>query len=1029
MKKFKKVPPQVNLVDKEKETLKFWQDHKVFEKTLKGDKNFSFYDGPPFATGLPHYGHLLAGVLKDVVPRYYTMKGYKVERRFGWDCHGLPVEAEVQKKLGLFSRKDVLEFGVDKFNEECRSVVLRYTNEWKETVHRVGRFVDMDRPYHTMDVDFMESVWWVFQQLYKKQMVYEGFKVVPYSVGLGSVLSNFEANQRYEEVQDTAVTVKFKLKDENCFLLAWTTTPWTLPMNAALAVNPKLQYSLVESEGENFVVSEKLVEKLFNQKPYQVLKSFLGQELVGKEYEPVFDFYKHHNCFKVVTAEYVEDSSGTGVVHLAPAFGEEDFNVGKKENLPLFNPVDDDGLYTSEVKWLSGKKVLESDSEVCKYLKHNCLLYKKETYLHSYPFCYRTGTKLMYRAVSSWFVKVESLKEKLVKNNQSTNWQPEHLRDGRFGNWLNQARDWAVSRNRFWGTPLPLWKNQEGEVVCVGSKEELEKLSGVKLSDLHSHHVGHLELKSPSGKSNLKWVGGVLDCWFESGAMPYAQFGYPHKPGSKEKLAEQFPANFVAEGLDQTRGWFYTLMVLGTALFDQSPFKQVVVNGLVLAEDGKKMSKMLKNYPDPKEVLETSGADALRLYLLDSPVVCAEELKFSLKGVQDQVRKNLLRLHNVHSFFSSYANLDNYQPSKELTNSQNPLDKWLLSRLNNLVLKVQEEMEAYNLKNVVPLLSEFVEDLTNTYVRFNRQVFWQKSMPLEKQKAYDTLYYTLLTFSKVLAPFAPFMAEELYQNLSAKEESVHLETFPQFDGSLVDLNLEESVKVMLDLVELGRNYREQVKLKSKVPLLSVEVLHRKPEVLNELKKLENLFKEELNVRSVKYSTEENKYVMWAVKPNFSVLGKKLGSKLKEVSMELSKLSNQQVYDFVFSGKLQLKDCSLHVNELLVSRFKLLDRTEVCFNSSVVMVFDPTVNQEQLLEGQVREVMRKMQEMRKELNLELDQEVSFEVRMSKEFQEFFNNFLSQVKEEVLVKRLEFVEDPQGDMVKNFSDLNLTLALKL
>lgn len=824
-KKFKSVNPQTDLAQNEKQWLKYWKENEVFQKSLTGDKNFSFYDGPPFATGLPHYGHLLAGVLKDVVPRYYTMNGYKVPRRFGWDCHGLPVEAEVQKTLGLYSRKDVLNYGVDKFNEYCRSVVLKYTTEWKETVTRVGRWVDMDQPYHTMDVSFMESVWWVFKELYNKNLVYEGYKVVPFSVGLGSVLSNFEAKQNMLDVQSTAVTVKFKMVNKPWTLLAWTTTPWTLPMNSAVAVNPELEYLVVKHEEEYFVVAKKLANHFFGP-DLEVVHTLQGSELSGEEYFAVFNFY--NKTYKVVTASYVEDTSGTGLVHLAPAFGEDDFSVGKENNLSMFNPVNDDGEFEN-LGFLSGVKAFDSVKLVVDYLKKNKLLFKQEQHLHSYPHCYRTNTPLMYRAVSSWFVKVESLKDKLLDNNKTTQWEPAHLRDGRFGNWLENARDWAVSRNRFWGTPLPLWKNDEGEVVCVGSKEELEKLAGVKLTDLHSHFVGHLELPSPSGKSNLKWVGGVLDCWFESGAMPYAQMGYPH---SGKNLNQVFPADFVAEGLDQTRGWFYTLMVLGTALFDKAPFKQVVVNGLVLAEDGKKMSKMLKNYPDPNLVLEEFGADALRLYLLDSPVVAAQELKFSVKGVKDQARKNLVRLHNVHSFFVSYANLDNFNPTGNL-NTTNELDLWLLSRFNHLVKEVREDMKNYKLNQVVPRLSQFVEDLTNTYVRFNRELFWQKGMPESKQMAYETLHYVLVNFSKVLAPFTPFMAEEMYQNLSANKLSVHLEEFPEVNELFFNQDKEKAVAVMMELVEMGRNYREKVKVKSKVPLKSMTVVLKSFKVLQQ----------------------------------------------------------------------------------------------------------------------------------------------------------------------------------------------------
>jgi isoleucyl-tRNA synthetase len=1011
-KKFRNVSPQVNFVEQEKQYLKFWKGHDVFQKSLKkGDKTFSFYDGPPFATGLPHYGHLLAGVLKDVVPRYYTMNGYNVPRRFGWDCHGVPVEAEANKTLKLNSRQEVLDFGVDKYNEHCRSVVKKYTNEWKQTVERVGRWVDMDNPYHTMDVSFMESVWWVFKTLFDKGLVYEGFKVVPYSTGLSSVLSNFEANSNYKDVQDMTLTAEFKLKNLPYTLLAWTTTPWTLPSNLALAVNADLNYSVVSCNSKQYVVASTLVAEVFKNHTYTVEKELKGSELVDQPYEPLFSYFSNLPAFKVLAADYVSDKSGTGVVHLAPAFGEEDFNVCKKAGLPLVNPVNDDGLFTDEVSDFKGMKVTDSNKALAKFLKDKGLVFSQSTVLHSYPFCYRTQTPLIYRAVSSWFVNVEMLKEKLLKNNQTTNWVPSHLRDGRFGNWLENARDWAVSRNRFWGTPLPLWKNEEGEVVCVGSKEELERLTGEKVNDLHSHFVDHLTVPSPTGNSPLKKVSGVLDCWFESGAMPYAQGGYPN---NSETFFKQFPADFVAEGLDQTRGWFYTLMVLGTALFDQAPFKNVVVNGLVLAEDGKKMSKMLKNYPDPNEVLDEHGADALRLYLLDSPVVNAQELKFSTKGVKDQVRKNLLRLHNVYSFFVNYANVDEFVPTGNVK-STNVLDQWLMSRLNRLCLEVNEEMRAYHLYNVVPKFAQFVEDLTNTYVRFNRVLFWKNGMPEDKRMAFETLHHVLLTLSKLLAPFAPFLSEELYQNLSLGDdcESVHLDSYPQGDAELVNLGLEESVQVMMDLTELGRNYRESVKLRNKVPLKSMTVAHRSQSVLDSLKTMEAFLMEELNVRSVNYTTDEKKYVQWEAKPNFSTLGKKLGPKLKVVTSALQALAATDLEVFLKAGQLELNGETLTSDDVLVKRKSLTNNNFVLYNNTVVLEFDPTVSEEQKQEGDFREVLRKVQETRKVANLHMLDRVKLEFQVTDEFKPVLLKFESELKLVTLANSVDYTDSPQGE----------------
>ncbi|MGK5085023.1 isoleucine--tRNA ligase, partial [Bdellovibrionota bacterium FG-1] len=660
-KPFWPVRSDIQIPAQEEQILDFWDKNSIFQKSMTQSatsKPFSFYDGPPFATGLPHYGHLLAGVLKDVVPRYWTMKGYSVPRRFGWDCHGVPVEHEINKSLKLESRKQIIEYGVDKYNAACRSIVQRYSQEWKSTVRRVGRWVDMENPYFTMDVSFMQSVWWVFKQMWEKGLIYEGYKVVPYSVGISTVLSNFEANLNYKQVQDPAITVRFKVtegalpspvsKSSPLYILAWTTTPWTLPSNLGLAVGKEIEYLCLREKatGDQTIIAKALLASTYKNPAddVDVLCQLTGKELLGLRYQPLFPYFsakKSEGAFRVIHSDHVTIESGTGIVHMAPAFGEEDYFACQKEGMPIVNPVDDDGMFTAEVADYQGRRVKETDKDIIAALKQQGLLFKQETIEHSYPFCWRTDTPLIYRAVSSWFVSVEKIKESIIKNNATTQWVPDHLRDGRFGKWLENARDWAISRNRFWGTPLPVWRNTEGEVICIGSKAELEKLSGQKVDDLHIEFIDKITIPSPTGKSPLTRIESVLDCWFESGAMPYAQWGYPES--NQEEFKKNFPADFIAEGLDQTRGWFYTLMVIGTALFDQAPFRNVVVNGLVLAEDGKKMSKSLRNYPDPNEVLNRHGADALRLYLIDSPVVKAQELRFSEKGVTDVVRRILLR--------------------------------------------------------------------------------------------------------------------------------------------------------------------------------------------------------------------------------------------------------------------------------------------------------------------------------------------------------------------------------------------------
>jgi len=993
-KPFSPVKPDVNLPALEHDMLKFWDEGKIFEKSMSASadkKPYSFYDGPPFATGLPHYGHLLAGVLKDIVPRYWTMQGHTVKRRFGWDCHGVPVEFEINKSMKIESRKQVLEMGIDKYNAACRSIVQRYSTEWKSTVKRVGRWVDMDNAYFTMNVEFMQSVWWVFQELYKKGLIYEGYKVVPYSVGVSTPLSNFEANLNYKQVQDPAITVSFPVHGKsNVSLLAWTTTPWTLPSNLALAVGHDIDYVHVRelSTGRELILAQALLGKTFKDpaKELETIASFKGADLIGWTYEPLFPFFadkKADRAFRVIHSDHVTTESGTGIVHMAPAFGEEDYTACMKEGLPIVCPVDDDGMFTAEVPAYQGKRVKEADKEIIGDIKKSGRLIKHETYEHSYPYCYRSDTPLIYRAVSSWFVAVEKIKTQLIEANKTTQWVPDHLRDGRFGNWLENARDWAISRNRFWGTPIPIWKNPEGEVICVGSRAELEKLCGRKVEDLHLEFIQNITLPSPTGKSPLKLVGDVLDCWFESGSMPYAQWGHPFTHA--EEFEKNFPADFIAEGLDQTRGWFYTLMVIGTALFGRAPFRNVIVNGLILAEDGKKMSKSLRNYPDPNQILEQHGADALRLMLIDSPVVKAQELRFSEKAVHDIVRRILLRWWNAYAFFVNYANTDDFRPRGDAEKSPNILDQWLRSRLHSLIENTEKEMAAYRLYNVVPGLLQFIEDLTNTYIRFNRSHFWQEGMPEDKRYAYETLYETLMALSKIMAPFAPFLSEVTYQNLSKvtsnRKESVHLEPFPKFNTAFKRPELEEAVRAMEALVMMGRNQREKIAVRAKIPLNSMRVIHRDPKVLENIKKFEAYFADELNIRSIQYDSNEDAFVQISAKANFPVLGKRLGPKMKAVAAKIQALGLQDLLKLERGEVLSVDGEEISSQDLEVRRAIKGQNANLAVHQLVSIEIDPTVTPEQMQEGLAREVLRKIQQARKNADFQLDDRIRLELSCS------------------------------------------------
>lgn len=1027
------VRPDVQIAKQEDAILNFWDQEKIFERSMAtpaskpADKTYSFYDGPPFATGLPHYGHLLAGVLKDVVPRYWTMRGYTVPRRFGWDCHGLPVEYEINKQHGITSRKDVFKMGVGNYNAACRGTVQKYSQEWKNTVRRVGRWVDMEKPYFTMDVEFMQSVWWVFQEMYKKGLIYEGYKVVPYSVGISTSLSNFEANLNYKMVQDPALTVSFALKEHpNTHALAWTTTPWTLPSNLGLAVGTDLDYVKVRelSTGRFLILAEARLAATFKYpaKEVEVIETMKGSSLIGLTYTPLFPFFADRaakGAFKIISAEHVTTESGTGIVHMAPAFGEEDYVACAKAGIPMVNPVDDDGMFTSEVPPYMGMRVKEADKNITADLKKAGVLFKQETLDHSYPFCYRSDTPLIYRAVSSWFVAVEKIKDRLVANNKKTNWVPDHLRDGRFGNWLDNARDWAISRNRFWGTPLPIWRNKEGEIIVIGSKAELEKLSGQSVSDLHIEFVDKIEIPSPTGKSPLKRIEGVLDCWFESGSMPYAQSGYPHTPApnSASKFENTFPADFIAEGLDQTRGWFYTLSVIGTALFDKAPFQNVIVNGLVLAEDGRKMSKSLKNYPDPMEVLNNHGADALRLYLIDSPVVKAQEIKFSEKGVYDVVRKILLRWWNSYSFFVNYANIDGFVPRGDAKDSPNILDQWVLSRLNGLIANTRTEMDAYRLYNVVPNLLQFIEDLTNTYIRFNRSHFWEQGT-LEsndsKRYAYETLHEVLLTLSRLMAPFAPFMSEVTYKNLSGvlgadAKDSVHLESFPEADLSMLRPELEEAVRAMDTLVTLGRNHREKIGVKAKIPLKEIRVIHRSPVILETLKKFEAYFTDELNFQTVKYDANEDAFVQVSAKANFPVLGKKLGPKMKSVSAAIMKLSLEDILKLEKGDVLTVDGEPICLTDVEIRRAPKAGNENLAVHQVVSIEVDPTVTPEQEREGLAREVMRKVQMARKAADFQMDDMINLVISAGPEVRAAIEAHQSLLIKETLTSDFKLVDE--------------------
>lgn len=789
--------PQKSHANHEEDVLAFWKEHDVFQKSITTrpeGKSYVFYDGPPFATGTPHYGHIVGSVMKDVVPRYFTMKGYRVNRTWGWDCHGLPIENIVEKKFDLGSKKAIEAFGIEQFNNACHSEVLTYAAEWETTINRIGRWVDMKNAYKTMDTPFMESLWWVFKTLYEKGLIYEGRKAMHICPRCETALSNFEVNLNYADVKDFSVYATFTLLSgtyAGAKMIAWTTTPWTLPGNVLLAVNPDFTYVVVEYEGVQLIVLKDRVEEVFKGKTYNVIEEITGNALLGATYEPLFPYFAHHkNAFRVVAGDFVTLETGSGIVHIAPGFGEDDKELAEKENVAPIMHIGVNGHLVREVEELlqsegynvEGKPVkakddsMSFDLEIIKWLAHKGKLFAKEKITHSYPLCWRCDTPLLNYSASSWFVRVTELKDRLLATNQEINWMPNHMKDGRFGKWLEGARDWAVSRSRFWGTPIPIWKSEDGELICIGSIEELQKLTGVeKIDNLHKHIVDGMPIVR-NGKTFMR-VPEVLDCWFESGAMPYAQLHYPFE--NTNVFEHGFPAEFIAEGQDQTRGWFYTLHVLANALFDMPAFKHVVVNGIVLAEDGKKMSKRLKNYPDPNEILAKYGADAVRYYLMASPVVRAENLNFAEKDVHEVAKKFITIARNVMAFYTLYKTADDAR----MPSGEHPLDAWILARLNQTLEEETIALDRYDLSGAARVLQPFVTDLSTWYVRRSRNRF--KVDGNDKQEAIATLRVVLETFAKMIAPFMPFLAEMMYQEVqgdflgSEKRLSVHLEMWPE----------------------------------------------------------------------------------------------------------------------------------------------------------------------------------------------------------------------------------------------------------
>ena len=980
---YKPVDPKVNFPAMEEAVLEFWEKEKVFQKSLdqrRGAEEFVFYDGPPFATGLPHFGHFVPGTIKDIIPRFQTMKGKLVERRFGWDCHGLPVENIVEKELGLNSKHEIEAFGVAKFNETCRSTVLRYTKEWRTIMSRAGRWVDFDHDYKTMDPDYMETIWWVQKSLYEKGLLYEGHKIMPYCPRCSTVLSLHEVNLGgYKDVHDPAITIKFRLKDDlDTSFLAWTTTPWTLPSNLALSLGPTIEYVKIKDGNEYFILAKSRLGGYYKDPAsVEVIWTKLGSDLGGIAYEPLFPYFASEaakGAFRTVVGNHVTDTDGTGIVHTAPGFGEDDYAVLKGSGISTVCPVDAECKFTGEVPDYQGRFVKDCDKDIIDRLKAEGKLVKRDQILHAYPHCWRCESPLIYRAISSWFVSVEKIKTKMLAANNSIHWVPDHIQQGRFGKWLENARDWAISRNRFWGNPLPIWRcDHEGceEELCIGSRDELKIFSGTRPDDLHKHFIDEITWPCTCGKGTMRRIPEVLDCWFESGAMPYGQVHYPFE--NKAKFESHFPADFINEGLDQTRGWFYTLTILAAGLFDRPAFQNCVVSGIVLASDGRKMSKSLRNYADPYEVMKVYGADALRLFLMMSPVTKADDLRYSDEGVQGVLRDILLPLWNAYSFYVTYANLDGVSPGGTVRNPVNPLDGWILSELEAVTDGVSKELEAYEVSRAIGHLVSFLDLLNNWYIRRSRRRFWKGENDGDKAEAYDTLFQVLRRFVTLAAPIIPFTTDEIWSNLRLPSEplSVHLADWPVYDPRRRRPDLEVKMAGARKAVGLGRALRNTHSLKNRQPLKAVYLVTRDANEKAVLREMEDLIREELNVKEVLFQDDEESLVEYGAKANFKVLGKVLGPHMKAAATRIEGLTPREIGTIVDGSSLHVEiegvAVELNAESVLVTR-KERAALKVLNEGSLTVAIDSEVTRELRLEGHLRDVIRAVQSARKEAGL-------------------------------------------------------------
>lgn len=1034
---YEKVSPDLKFVEREKLIEKFWKDNDIFKKSIdrrEGSDVFTFYDGPPTANGKPHIGHVLTRVIKDMIPRYQTMKGKKVLRKAGWDTHGLPVELEVEKLLGLDGKEQIEGYGLEPFITKCKESVWKYKGMWEDFSGTVGFWADMDDPYVTYDNNFIESEWWALKQIWDKGLLYKGHKIVPYCPRCGTPLSSHEVAQGYKDVKERSATAKFIVKgEENTYFLAWTTTPWTLPSNVALCVNPEETYVKIKVGDEYYILAEALVEANIEDE-YETVATYKGKELEYKEYEPLFAFVSpKEKCWYVTCDNYVTLTDGTGIVHIAPAFGEDDANVGRNYGLPFVQLVDGKGEMTAETPW-QGVFCKDADKEVFKALEEKGLLFNAPKFEHSYPFCWRCDTPLIYYARDTWFIKMTAVRDDLIKNNNTVNWIPKNIGEGRFGEWIKNVQDWGLSRNRYWGTPLNIWECECGCRHAIGSIEELKSMSDNCPDDieLHRPYIDAVTIKCPDCGKDMRRVPEVIDCWFDSGAMPFAQWHYPFE--NKDIFEENFPADFISEAVDQTRGWFYSLLAESTLLFNKAPYKNVIVLGLVQDENGQKMSKSKGNAVDPFDALAKHGADAVRWYFYSNSAPWLPN-RFYDGAVTEGQRKFMGTLWNTYAFFVLYANIDNFDATKYTLeyDKLSVMDKWLLSKLNTLVKTVDENLSNYRITETARALDSFVDELSNWYVRRSRSRFWVKDMPQDKINAYMTLYTALVTVAKAAAPMIPFMSESIYQNLvgsidKSAPESVHLCDFPEYDEKLIDTDLETKMEEVLNIVVLGRSCRNTANIKNRQPISTMYV--KAEAELDEFYR--DIIREELNVKAVEFTDDVSRFAAYSFKPQLKTLGRRFGKDINAVreilasldsAVAMAELNETDAVTIELNGAKE----TINREDLLIEAVKSESHVSLT-DKGITVVLDTTLTPELIEEGNVREIVSKIQTMRKDAGFEVMDHIDVYVSGNDKIFAVMEKNAESIKNDVLAENIIAGSGDGYSKEWNINGEAVTLAVK-